>query len=1119
MYKNALIGILFCFVLSSCDQSSGSELFEKVNYKHSGIDFSNDLQETPVMNIFNYMYFYNGGGVAAGDLNNDGLPDLYFTSNQDSNRLYINKGNFEFKDVTSKVKVEGYDAWATGVTIADVNGDGLLDIYVCYVGDHLTMRAKNQLFINKGNDENGLPFFEDQAEKFGLDISSYATQASFFDYDLDGDLDMFLLNHSVHDNGTFGKKNKFIGTFHPTAGDRLFRNDANIFVDKTEDSGIHSTALGYGLGVAHSDFNRDGYPDIYVANDFHEDDYLYLNNGDGTFTDVQKESLQHTSRFSMGVDIGDINNDGNMEIMTLDMLPEDPVILKASAAEDLYDVYHYKLKYGYNHQFARNNLQYNLGTNPASQKPLFSEIALYSGVAATDWSWSVLFADFDHDRFNDIFISNGILRRSNDLDYINYISHDTIQSRLENLKISEKDMALVTKMPKIKLPNYMYRNNGDLSFENMADSWGLSESNYSHGTVYTDLDADGDLDLVINNTEGEAGIYRNLLIEKNEENRNYLILKLKSETLNSHAIGSRVRIYYGEEYQEKELFATKGFQSSVEPILHFGLSNISKLDSVIIYWPNQQKSKQENVEVNQILEIKQSAENTKSDSWSLDDPGHTIFTDVTEEIQLDYVHKENRFVEFNREVLLPHMLSEEGPPITVADFNGDGRQDIFVGNAKREKANIFFQDLNGDFYPIDKTSECFDKDFIYEDVSSHAFDADEDGDLDLVVGTGGNEFAVKSEHSLQRLYLNKGNGIFEKDTLFVKVYQTNSDITSLDYDRDGDLDLLFVSRSIQKKYGLKPDSYLIENIGNGKFVDATDDKAPFLESFGFVQDISQMDINGDGKEEILFALEWDAIKIAELKDGKLELWSDESSGLNQTNGWWKTIVPGDYDEDGDMDFVAGNLGLNSKLTASKSHPLKMYYLDYDQNGTSEQVLCHYYQGEYRVFNTKDEIVSQLPELKKKFTTNTSFANAKLHEIFSEQKLKEAILLEAQELASCYFENDGTGKFTLHRLPSQCQFSTIETGIYTNAFGNKEKKLLLAGNFYPINIQMGRYDGNYGTLLNFSESGFQIIPQENSGLALTGECRNIAMLENNKLGKLLVISRNDDKLVFLKPHSE
>ena len=1104
-----LFFIAFLIMVVSCDDVQEQRRFQKIEPEFSGVHFANNLKETPLTNIFNYMYFYNGGGVAVGDINGDDLPDIYFTSNQENNVLYLNKGDFKFEDITEKAGVQGEKGWATGVCMADVNGDGLLDIYVSQVGDHLDLKGKNQLYINKGVNRDGIPFFENEAEAYGLDVSVYGTQASFFDYDLDGDLDVFLLNHSVHNNGTFGRKYKFEGRYHPTAGDRLFRNDGGQFIDVTTDSGIYSNALGYGLGIAHSDFNQDGYPDIYIANDFHEDDYLYINNGDGTFTDVQKESFRHTSRFSMGVDIGDINNDGLMEVMTLDMLPEDPVILKASAAEDAFDVYQFKVNFGYSHQFARNNLQLNMGKNPQNNLPYYSEIALYSGIAATDWSWSALFADFDHDEFNDLFISNGILRRSNDLDYINYISHDTIQYRLKEIEIQEKDMALISKMPKIKLPNYLYQNDGSLGFNNVAEEWGLSDLTYSHGTAYADFDLDGDLDLVINNTEDKAGVYRNMLIENSLGSTNYLIVKLKAKGLNKLGIGSTVQIMYSDKKQVKELYTTKGFQSSVEPMLHFGLKDVKQLDTLIVDWPNGDRSILTDIAVNQKLVLSQEELIVNPSEHEYSKTKDVYLMDRTEEINLPFIHTENRFVEFNREALLPHMLSQEGPAMVIEDFNGDGLDDIFVGNSKRELAHIYFQTTSGSFYEQEANQELFDQDKMHEEVSAIAFDADQDGDLDLAIGSGGNEYSDQDDPMIQRLLINDGQGNFVRDTTFPNIYQTNGSVIDIDFDQDGDLDLIFGGRAVPWKYGEVPDSYLIENKGNGKFEDVTTEKAAFLTGLGFVQDMVKMDIDGDNNEEIAIALEWDVIKFGKCNDGKISLLEDHLTGMQMKKGWWNTIVPMDIDQDGDNDFIAGNLGLNSKLEATQETPIKMYYLDYDDNGKAEQILCHYYQGQYRVFATKEEVVSQLPELKKKFNTYTGFAEAGLHDIFSKKALNNAAMFEAHELANCYFINDGTGSFTMKRMDQATQFSTIEKGISTDITGDGANELVLAGNFYPVNIQMGRYDANYGIVLSPEKDELRIMNQEISGLNIQGVCRGVQLFQHAIHGNMIVFAMNNE----------
>ena len=682
MKKLAIYGSVWLasvFILSCC--GNRSKKFRLIPSSESGIHFKNTLTPSVDFNIFNYMYFYNGGGVAVGDVNGDDLLDIYFTSNQEQNKLYLNKGNFKFEDITLQAGVEGFNGWCTGVTMADVNSDGKLDLYVGYIGDYLIYRGKNQLFINEGNDANGVPRFRDQAIEFGLDLVGFSTQAAFFDYDRDDDLDMFMLNHSLHEQGTFGKaslRNKP----HPLAGDKLLRNDEGRFVEVTEGSGIYNGVIGYGLGVVVSDINLDGWPDIYIGNDFHENDYLYINQKDGKFKETIESSMTHTSRYTMGVDFADINNDLFPDLISMDMLPEDPQILKASQAEDPYDVYDFKIGYGYQHQFARNTLQLN------NQDGTFSEIALLAGVAATDWSWAPLFADFDLDGYKDLFVTNGILRRMNDLDYINFITTDSVQMRMK-FDFKERDLMYIEKMPMIKLSDYVYRNNGDSTFSDYSKSWGIDQRSYSSGGAYADLDNDGDLDLVVNNVNDEAFIYENRAMSGViEGNNSYLQVTLKGKAGNFQGIGAKVILYDSGKLQMQECMPTRGYLSSVDVRLTFGTGHADEIDSVFVIWNDGTFQIIKGVKTNQRIKLDQDNAGGSFDYAKFHSTTPLLATST---VKIPYKHNENKFVEFNREGLIPHMFSAEGPAAAVGDVNGDGKDDLFIGGAKWQEGLILFR--------------------------------------------------------------------------------------------------------------------------------------------------------------------------------------------------------------------------------------------------------------------------------------------------------------------------------------------------------------------------------------------------------------------------------------------
>lgn len=1119
-----LRGFFFFLLLIGCggknikNTSPEEALFELLTVEQSGVDFKNSLAPTSELNIFKYLYFYNGAGVATADFNGDGLIDIFFTANQGQNKLYLNKGNLQFEDVTQQVGLPtDEDGWTTGVTLVDINHDGRMDLYVSQLGNYEGIFGKNQLFINsspltpKGGTKDTPPsevgglLFKESAKEYGLDLVGFSTQAVFFDYDLDGDLDMYMLNHSVHGNGTFERRANLRNEKHQLAGDKLLKNENGKFIEVTEEAGILSSALGYGLGVAVGDVNNDGYPDIYVGNDFHENDYLYLNQQDGTFQEVLNESITHTSRYSMGNDIGDLNNDGWADILTLDMLPAKYETLKASDAEDPLDVYQYKLRYGYNYQFSRNTLQLNLGNGK------FSDIGMLAGIYATDWSWASLLADFDLDGYKDIFISNGIPRRLNDLDYIKFISNDVaIQMRLESGQITEKELALTEKMPIIKIPNYLYRNKGDLTFEDKAKAWGLDLPTFSSGSAYADLDNDGDLELVVNNTNDVAQVYKNLSREKKPTN-NYLKIRLEGDSLNRFGIGAKVIARTKHGLISQELYTTRGFQSAVSPEIVLGLGDIKSLDSLTIIWPNHQTQTLQSILTNRTLTLKQS-EATGKYIFPDNSPKNPLFEALNDNLGIDFVHQENKFVEFNREPLMPHMVSTEGPALAVGDVNNDGKEDFFVGGAKHQSSALYLQTDTG----FEKSNLAVLKaDSVYEDVEAIFFDADGDQDLDLLVLSGGNEFYGKSEYMRPRLYLNDGKGSFTKDkNAFKEVYLTGGALALADFDKDGDVDIFMGARATPWNYGITPESYLMLNDGKGKFKNIAA-QIPDLQKIGLVTSAEWGDLDGDGYEELVVVGEWFPVTVFDNQKGKLQKIDPKNAGFTQSEGFWNVVKLIDLDQDGKLDIVCGNLGLNSKLQANSKTPIEMYVGDFDKNDQVEQLLYTDFNGKKRLFATKDEVSKQLTMVNKKFLSYQEYANAPSEEVISPDLLKKALHLKIYETRSCVFLQKDKLTFEKIPLPSEVQFSTMNSLVSHDFDGDKKPDLLIGGNFYDCNIQMGRYDASYGTLLiNQGKGQFKTMHNRQINLILEGQIRNLRMIQFKEY-TLILAARNNEGLQILK----
>ena len=1103
--KTGIALLVLIVLLTSCKQKmQEAVLFDILENKQTGLDFANKLLSSDSFNLFKYMYFYNGAGLGAGDFNNDGKVDLFFSSNQGKNTLYLNKGNLQFSDVTIEANIPADQAWNTGVSIVDINHDGLLDIYVCRVGNYRVLHSKNQLLVCTGINKNGVPQYKDEAQQYGLDFSGFSTMASFFDYDLDGDLDMFLLNHSVHENGTFRPRKDFIGTYNDLSGGRLFRNDNNHFVDVTRTAGINSSAINYGLGIVVSDINLDGYPDVYIGNDFHENDYLYINQKDGTFKEELNEHVMHTSQFSMGVDAADINNDAYPDIISVDMLPDDPYVLKRSLGEDEYDVFNRKIAYGYNYQYTRNNLQFNRGNG------MFSEVGLYCGVAATDWSWAPLWVDFDNDGLKDLFISNGIPKRMNDIDYINFISDNEIQQKILDNKIDETDKALIDKFPQIKLPNKFYKNTGQLMFHDLASQVGNDKSTYSNGAVYADFDNDGDLDIVVNNIDEPALLYRNNAINAKQPS-NYLDLTLHGSSQNKNAIGSKVVVFAKNGTRLYEKTPVHGFQSSMEIPVHIGLDK-AVIDSIVVIWPDNSYQKIPGSSTHK-LELTYQPGLGKFDYSTLvkRDANAPVINDITSDVKLEYLHKENSFSEFNREPLLPHLLSTESPALAIADVNHDGLEDVFFGSARNAKSALLLQTSNGKF--IKTATPALDADSNYEDVDACWADVNNDGNTDLVVASGGNEYFGQEEYLLPRVYLNNGNGaLVKKMDAFSNLFLTASTVTPVDFNKDGFMDLFIGARTMPWDYGKIPTSYLLQNDHTGKFINVTDKLAPELAQAGFITQSSWVDLDKDGDMDLVLALEWGPMTAFINNKG-----SFTKKTLSDKSGWWNFVLPMDVDNDGDVDLVAGNLGLNSRLKASNEEPVRMYYNDFDDNGKNEQVLTYYVKGKELPFANKAELEKQIPPLKKRFLYAKNLAEASLITILTKEKLSSSTIFTANYFSNAVFINDGKMNFTSIALPFDAQFTSFRDAVAVNANGDALPDLLLVGNYYDNNIEMGRYDADFGTLLINKGKG-QFVSQQVNGLMLKGQQRHIKKILISGKEAFILAQNNDSARViqFARP---
>jgi len=1028
------------------------KLFERLSAQQTGIAFSNALPEKADFNILNYLYYYNGAGVAVGDIDGDGLPDLYFTSNLGANKLYHNLGNYRFEDATAKAGVADSVGWKTGVTMADVNGDGKVDIYVSGV-DYRTEHGRNVLYVNNGDGT-----FTDRTKEYGLEHAGYSTQALFFDYDGDGDLDMYLLDHSTHTE-RMARQRSPGETGSPRTSDRLFRNDGGHFTDVTDAAGLHDGIDGYGLGVVASDFNGDGCPDLYIANDFQGDDYLYINNCNGTFTETIAKATGHTSRFSMGVDAADFNNDGRPDIISLDMFPPSEEVLKSTATIEGVAIYNRRLEAGYHPQFARNNLQLNRGMGR------FSEIGFLAGMYATDWSWAPLFADLDNDGRKDLFITNGVYRRPNDMDYITYVSQEAVQASLKD-SITEANLKLLQKMPQIPLANYAFHNNGNLTFTNVADSWGLGDKGFSNGAVYVDLNNSGNLDLVVNNINAPASVYRSHAREQN--GNSYLTVALHGAGKNTTGIGAKVIVKTQGETQFLEQQPTRGFESSVDPRLHFGLGKFTRVDSLTIVWPDRRYQILTNVAANRLLTLSQG---DATGRYTLPGSGSSaLFADVTNRSGVSFDHKEDSFNDYNREPLLPHVVSTEGPRLAVGDVNGDGLDDFYVGGAKWQPGKLFVQQKNGTFRASNQSSIAADS--LNEDIGAAFFDANGDGFPDLFVVSGGNEFWGREDALRPRLYLNDGHGNFQRARDAIPdIFENGSCVAVGDFNGDGRPDVFVGSRVVSRGYGLIPKSHLLRNDGSGRFTDVTLDLAPELSEAGMVTSSTWIDYDHDGKLDLIVVGEWMPVRVFHQENGKFVDRTREA-GLSGTNGWWNTVQAVDLRGSGRQDLVLGNLGLNSYLQASRTEPTRLYVNDFSHSGGDnvEQILTTYKNGVSYPIAGRDELLQKFPALKNKFPTYGDFGASRIEDIFSAADIGQAQVREAYTFASAVALDNGNGTFTLQPLPVEAQFAPIYAIVAGDFDGDGKTDLLVGGNFYGVIPALGRYDASYGLMLRGDGAG-------------------------------------------------
>ncbi len=1151
LFFSFIIFIAVLIGLFSCGKKNdmpSNTMFERLPSHHSGIEFINELTFTKELNPYTYRNFFNGGGVAVGDINNDGLVDIYFSGNQVANKLYLNRGNLEFEDITESAGVAADDVWSTGVTMVDINGDGLLDIYVVKSGSPGGENRHNELFINNGNQPEGgdSPTFTEKSREYGLDITGLATDAIFFDYDRDGDLDMYLLNNSFEALRGIDVKKGLREVYDEKGGDRLFRNELinpkqskgsresetsggpAKFVEVTKQAGIYSSKIGFGLDVAVSDVNNDGWPDMYISNDFFERDYLYLNNGDGTFTEILPPLMPSISQSSMGADIADVNHDGRPDIYVTDMLPESDERIKSNTVFDSWTEYRNKVKEDYHYQFVRNTLQLNNGSSQLTadisgipdtlQLNTFSEISRLAGVEATDWSWTTLIADLNNDSHNDIFVTNGIVKDLTDLDYVN----DRMNlERLRTVVEEDKPISILfDEMPSTPVSNYAFSGTAGLGFINRAKAWGLDEPGFSNGAAYADLNNDGTLDLIVNNANQEADIYHNRTNSNTSEN-NWLMVELKGKSPNTSAIGTTVKLWTNGRLFYREQMPGRGFQSSVDHRLHFGLGENSNVDSLLVKWPDGSNSFQTDIQPNQILLINQedTALSRRNRLNNNSQKRNLLFQEVTDKVSIDFIHRENDFEDFQRNKLLFHKRSAEGPPTCVADVNKDGLDDFYIGGAKGQSGAVFIQRQDHTF--LKKNEHQFAEDRDSEDTSCIWFDANGNGSLDLYVASGSSEFPASSTTLGDRLYLNNGDETWEKSeaALPVSKYEVTSVVKAVDFNQDGHIDLFTGTRLKPFAYGLPVNGNLLVNDGDGIFKNITDEIAPGLIETGLITDAEWFDYDDDGDMDLFIVGEWMPVRVFEndfIETGQAsfsEVTSEKD--LSLTEGLWQSIEISDLDGDGSKDIILGNYGLNSRLKADENKPLKMWINDYDKNGSIEQIITRSKQQDDYPLTLRDDLLDQIPSLQAQFPTYASYADKSIVQIFPNEILESSVVKEIRSLESMILWNNGKGDFKQQKMDEYGQFSPV-FGIHSVNSDEENRYLLLAGNLFGVKPEVGRYDASYGTVYKIDkDQKMKYLELSDTGFELHGEVRGIYSLKTQSDTLYLVTRNNDTPLWFIK----
>ena len=1108
--------VLLFFVLAfftSCQNKK--TLFRQVSPKESGIDFNNNIVENDSVNPIDITNVYNGGGVGVCDFNNDGLQDLYFTGNTVPNKLYINKGNFKFEDVTAAANVAGDGKWCRGASVVDINNDGLQDLYVSASILSDPYKRENLLYINQGAGKDGVPHFNEMAAEYGLNDTTHTTMAAFFDYDNDDDLDVYLVVNQIIDGVNPSRFRPIIkdGTF-PSTG-RLYRNDWSdslkhaVYTNVTKEAGV--TIEGYGHGAIISDINRDGWQDIFVTNDFISVDLLYINNHDGTFTDKVTSYFKHTSANGMGLDIIDINNDGLSDLVELDMNPEDNYRKKTMMNSGSYQIYQNSDHFGYQYQYVRNGLQLNQGPsvkqNDSIGDPVFTDVGFFSGIAETDWSWTPLVADFDNDGYRDIIVTNGFPRDVTD--------HDFIAFRRESATIADKEYTL-SQMPQVKLNNYAFRNNGDITFENVTSKWGLEVPTFSNGAAYADLDNDGDLDMIINNINDPALVYENTINTKNKISSNYLQINFKGDTKNLNGIGAWAEIYYNKDQKQfYENTPYRGYLSSIAAGAFFGLGKVTEIDSLIVRWPGNKKQVFKNIKTNQVIDVDIRNASIEDSLRNDNIAKNTLFTDITGLVGINFIHKEKDFIDFDRERLIPHKLSQFGPGLAVSDIDGNGLDDLYIGCSANFPGKFFLQQADGKFLENNITF----KDTVEkkpEDMGLLFFDADNDGDQDLYCASGSVEFPANTNKYQDRIHINEGKGSFSPDTTALPInYTSKSCVKAIDFDNDDDLDLFIGGRCLPGQYPLPVSSFIYRNDsknGQVKFTDITADAAKDLQNIGMVCDALWTDFDNDGWTDLIVVGEWMPITFFKNVTGKFENLTAQS-GIGDQSGWWNSIAGGDFDNDGDIDYVVGNLGKNSFFRADDKHPVSIYAKDFDKNSRIDPIVTIFLKDqkgikdEYTSAN-RDEIISQLPGVRKKYLKYKEFAQANIHHIFSEEEMKEALVLRANNFNSCYLQNNGNGKFSLHPLPSQAQMAPINGMVVDDFNGDGDLDIAVSGNDYGNEVTNGRYDGMNGLVLLGDGTGkfsSQTILQ--AGLFISGDAKALVKMKGPGNTYLLAASQN------------